>query len=78
MDNRQEGHPNLWCDFEKKWGNHMTEECYNCIRFMRGQMMGGLPNVGQEGERHVLVLDRQPPSPKTIPMRIIRQDEDLN
>ena len=25
----------LWCDFNKKWGNHTAEECYNCIRFMR-------------------------------------------
>ena len=40
--------------------------------------MGGMPNVGQEGERPILVLDRQPPLPKTTPVRIIRQDEDLN
>ena len=45
---------------------------------MRGQMMGGMPNVGQDGERPVPVLDRQPPLPKIAPMRIIRQDEDLN
>ena len=46
MVNRQEVYPTLWCDFEKKWGNHMTEEYYNRIRFMRGQMMGGMTNVG--------------------------------
>ena len=40
--------------------------------------MGGMPNVGQEGERPVLVLDRQPPLPKTAPVGIIGQDEDLN
>ena len=56
----------------------MTEECYNHIKFMRGQMMGGMPNVGQEVERPVLVLDRQPPLPKIAPVRIIGQDEDMN
>ena len=36
MVNRQEGRPTLWCDFDKKWGNHTTKESYNCIGFMRG------------------------------------------
>ena len=58
MANRQEGRLALWCDFDKKWGNHTTEECYNRIKFMRGQIMGGMPNVGQEGERLIPVLDR--------------------
>ena len=58
MANRQEGRLALWYDFDKKWGNHMIEECYNRIRFMRGQMMGGMPNLGQEGKRHVPMLDR--------------------
>ena len=79
MANRQEGHPALWCDFDKKWGNYTTEEFYNHIKFMRGlAMMGGMPNVGQEGERPISVLDRQPPLPKATPMRIIGQEEDLN
>ena len=78
MANRQEGHPALWCDFDKKWKNHTTKEFYNCIRFMIDQMMGGMPNVGQEGERSIHVLDRQPPLPKTTPMRIIGQEEELN
>ena len=58
--------PLLWCDFEKKWGNHTTEECYNRIRFMRGQMMGGLPHAAHEGERPSQVLERQPPLPKPL------------
>ena len=45
---------------------------------MRGQMMGGMPNVGQEGERPLPVLAREPPLSKCNPMRIIGQDEDLN
>ena len=78
MENRKEGHPDLWCDFDKKWGNHTIEECYDCIRFMRGQMMGGMPNVRQEGERPIPMLDRQPPLLKTTLVRIIGQEEDLN
>ena len=38
---RLDGHLALWCDFDKKWGKHIAEECYNCIRFMRTQQMGG-------------------------------------
>ena len=34
---RLDGCPNLWCDFDKKWGNHTIEKCYNDIRFMRNQ-----------------------------------------
>ena len=41
-------------------------------------MIGGMLNVvGQEGRRHVPILDRQPPLPKTAPVRIIGQEEDL-
>ena len=47
-----DGHLALWCDFDKKWGNHTTEECYNCIRFMRNQHMGGnVQNYAPTGER---------------------------
>ena len=68
--------PLLWCDFDKKWGNHTTEECYNWIRFMRRQMMGGLPHIAQEGERPSPVLERQPPLPKTTPVRLVEHDDD--
>ena len=34
---RPNGCPTLWCDFDKKWDNHTTQECYNHIRFMRNQ-----------------------------------------
>ena len=40
--------------------------------------MGGMPNMGQEGERLIHVLDRQPLLPKTALVRIIGQDEALN
>ena len=40
--------------------------------------MGGFPNVGQEVERPIPVMDRQPQLPKIAPVRIIGQDEDLN
>ena len=40
--------------------------------------MGGMPNVGQEGERPISMLDRQPPLPKTALVKIKGQDEDIN
>ena len=40
--------------------------------------MGGMPNVAQEGERMVLVLERQPPLSKTTLVRIIRQEDEMN
>ena len=45
---KPEGRPALWCEFDKRWGNHTTEECYNCIRFMREQAINqGNPRVGE-------------------------------
>ena len=32
---RPNGRLALWCDFNKKWDNHTTEEFYNRIRFLR-------------------------------------------
>ena len=37
--------------------------------------MGGIPNVAQEGERPVLMLERQPPLPKADPMRLVAQED---
>lgn len=28
-----------WCDFENKWTNHETQECYHKIRYLREQGM---------------------------------------
>ena len=41
-------------------------------------MMGGMPNVAQEGEQPILVLERQPPLPKTTPIRIVGHEDDHN
>ena len=38
--------------------------------------MGGMPNVAIEGKRPMLVLERQPPLPRTAPMRLVAQEED--
>ena len=48
----------LWCNFNKKWGNHMIEEWYNCIRFMRSQQMGGnVQKFAPASEKPLPVLD---------------------
>ena len=38
--------------------------------------MGGVPNVMPKGKRPMLVLERQPPLPKTAPVRLIAQEDD--
>ena len=75
---RPDGRPAIWCDFDKKWGNHTTEECFNRIRFMRQQAMGGGHMMGNEGERPILVLNRQPPLPEAAPLRILGHEEEIN
>ena len=45
MAYQSKGKFQLWCDFDKKWGNHMMDDRYNCIYYMRGQAMEGLPNI---------------------------------
>ena len=32
-----------WCDFENKWTNHETAECYHRIRYLRGKGMAPQP-----------------------------------
>ena len=67
---RPDGRLALWCDFDKKWGNHIIEECYNHIRFMRNQQMGGnVQNYAPKGERPLPVLDAQPPLPNAALVR---------
>ena len=76
MVNRPKEQPTLWCDFDKKWDNHMIEECYNCIQFMRGQAMGGMPKVTTKGERPMPMLEKQPPLPRIAPVRLVAQEDD--
>ena len=56
----------------------MIEECYNYIKFMRGQMMGGMPNVEQEGERPLPILDAQPYFPNAAPLRLVKHEDEDN
>ena len=35
-----------WCNFEKKWTNHETQECYNKIRHLREQEIAQNPQGG--------------------------------
>ena len=76
---RSDGRPALWCDFNKKWGNHMTKECYNCIRFLRNQQtVGNVPNYALASERPLLVLDAQPPLPNAAPVRLVEHEDEDN
>ena len=76
---RPDGRPALWCDFDKKWGNHTIEECYNRIRFLRNQQMGGnMPNYALAGERPLPVLDAQPPLPNAAPIRLVEHEDEDN
>ena len=69
----------LWCNFDKKLGNHTTKESYNCIEFMRDQqMIGGMQNFALVGERPLLVLDTQPPLPNAAPMRLVKHENEDN
>ena len=38
--------------------------------------MGGLPHTAQEGKRPSPILERQPPLPKTTPVRLVEHDDD--
>ena len=42
---------------------------------MRGQAMGGVPNVALEGKRPMLVLESQPPLPRTALVRLVVQED---
>ena len=52
------------------------EECYSQIYYMRGQAMGGMPNVAQEGEITISMLERKPPLPKATWVRLVVQEDD--
>ena len=52
------------------------EECFNQIHYMIGQAMGGMPNIKLEGERLVLVLERQSPLSNASPSRLVAHMED--
>ncbi|WP_208972724.1 hypothetical protein, partial [Escherichia coli] len=75
-----DGRPAHWCDFDKKWGNHTTEECYNRMRFARQQqMVGGMQGYAPVGERPLpVVLEAQPPLPTTTPIKLLDYEEDEN
>ena len=69
----------LWYDLDKKWGNQTTEECYNRIRFLKNQQMGGnVPNYALAGERPLPILDAQPPLPNAGPIRLFEHEDEDN
>ncbi len=71
-----------WCDFENKWTNHETKDCWHRMRFLRKQ--GNLqpqnqgkfrgfanPNANLGGERAIPVLGQQPPLPGNAAIRLV-------
>ena len=79
MTVRLDGRPALWCNFNKKWGSHTNEECYNHIRFMRNQkMVGNMQKFVPVGERLLPILGTQPPLPNGAPIRLVKHEEDDN
>ena len=83
-----------WCDFEQKWTNHESQECYHRIRYLREQGMAqqpmgapqpqyyqrvGNPRFVAPGvERAQPVLGNQPPLPGTAPVRFLLPDETIS
>ena len=75
---------NKWCDFEQKWTNHDTNECYHRMRYLREQGMnqnlGGMPQYQRPGnhpsaERAQPVLGNQPPLPGAAAVRLVQPEE---
>ena len=67
----------LWCNFDKKWGNHIAKGFYNQIRFMRNQqMVGGMQNYAPKSERPLPVLDAQPPLPNATLVRYVEHENE--
>ena len=80
-----------WCDFEQKWTNHETQECYHRIRYLRqqgiaqqpagppvqpqNQRMGNQFFAAPGGEHAQPVLGNQPPLPRAAPVRFMQPEE---
>ena len=75
---RQEPQQAMWCDFHKRWGNHSTKNFFNRIQHLQGQALANAPRVQVDGDKAFPVLDRQPPLPKTTPVRMVSHDETCN
>ena len=68
----------LWCDFHKRWGTKSIENCFKKIQHMQEQALGNTPQAQMDGDKAILVLDRQPLLWKTVPVQIVNQDEVYN
>ena len=43
-----------WCEYEQKWTNHETQECYHRIRHLREQGVGqNQPGIGNQAQAYV-------------------------
>ena len=75
---RQEPQQASWCNFHKRWGNHSTKKDFNRIQHLQEQALANAPRDQMDGDQAIPVLDRQPPLPKTTPVRIVNHDKMYN
>ena len=75
---RQEPQQALWYNFHKRWGNHSTKNCFNRIQYLQEQALANNPRAQMDGDKAILVLDRQPPLSKVAPVRKVNHNKTYN
>ena len=60
------------------WGNHSTENSFNRIQHLQKQALANAPRAQMDEDKAIPILDRQPPLPKTTPVRIMNHDKTYN
>ena len=86
---QQQPRMDKWCDFEQKWTNHDTQDCWHRIIFMREQRLTQMPNYGNlkgfsnpnfpmGGERAMPILGQQPPLLGNVDVWLVHIDEEQN
>ena len=54
------------------------ENFFNRTHHMQEQALGNAPLVQMDGDKAMLILNRQPPLPKTTPIHFVNQDKIYN
>ena len=83
----------LWCDFEQKWTNHETPECYHRMHHLwnqgiaqqqaepqgqqQNQRMGNQFFAAPGGERAQPVLGQHQPLPGAAQVRFVQTEEEV-
>ena len=53
-------------------------KCFNRIQHLQEQALTNAPRAQMDGDWAILILDRQPPLPKTTSVRIVNHDKMYN